>query len=123
MSQPRPGPATPTPGVIPQAEVAAVQARWAINGQDIGLGLYNPFTGEIHISTFDTGGQQIGHDGLQATLGISDADPPRWRGFVFISTGQAQNASGFDIPDGTSPRMRADYYTQVENALRQAGLL
>ncbi len=123
MSQPNPGPTTPTPGTIPQAEVNAVRARWGIKASDIGLGLYNPGTGEIRVSTFDTGGQGIGHEGLQMTLGIPDADRPQWRGFVFNSAGQAMNLSGFNIPDGTPPRMRADHYAQVGDALRRAGLI
>jgi hypothetical protein len=64
----------------------------------------------------------MGHDGLQLTFGIPDADRPQWRGFVFSSAGRATNQSGFNIPDGTAPRMRADYYVQVEDALRRAGL-
>lgn len=45
----------------------------------------------------------MGHDGLQATLRLPDADRARWRGFVFSSGGQAINQSGFNIPDGTPP--------------------
>ena len=122
MSQPNPSSTTPAPGTIPQAEVVAVRAAWSQNSSDIGLGLYNPCTGEIHVGTFDTTGQRLGHDGLQMTLGIPDADRPQWRGFVFTSAGQAINMSGFNAPDGTPPRMRADYYAQVEDALRRAGL-
>jgi hypothetical protein len=72
---------------------------------------------------FDTTGQGIGHDGLQMTLGIPDADRLHWRGFIFNSAGQAMNVSGFNLPDGTPPLMRADYYAQVEDALRRAGLI
>jgi hypothetical protein len=123
MSPPNPSFATPAPGTIPQTEVFAVRASWLHNSSsDIGLGLYNPCTGEIHVGTFDTTGQRLGHDGLQMTLGIPDADRPQWRGFVFTSAGQAINMSGFNAPDGTPPRMRADYYAQVEDALRRAGL-
>jgi hypothetical protein len=85
--------------------------------------LYHSRTGEIHVSTFDTGGQGIGHDGLQITLGIPDTDRPQWRGFAFNSAGQAVNASGFNTPDGTPPAMRADYYAEVEDALSRAGLI
>lgn len=123
MSQPNPGPATPTPGTIPQAEVAVVKTAWGHNPQDLGVGLYNPTTGEIHVGTFDTTGRQIGHDGLQMALRIPDVDRLHWRGFVFTSTGRTFNQSGFNIPDGTPPRMRADFYAQVEDALRRAGLI
>jgi hypothetical protein len=123
MSQPNPGHAAHVPGAVPPPEVAAVRAAWAQNSNDIGLGLYNPGTGEIHVGTFETAGRRMGHDGLQRTFGIPDTDRPQWRGFVFSSAGQATNLSGFNIPDGTAPRMRADYYAQVEDALRRAGLI
>jgi hypothetical protein len=57
------------------------------------------------------------------TFGIPDADRPQWRGFVFTSAGQAMNISGFNVPDGIPPRMRADYYAEVEDALRRSGLI
>jgi hypothetical protein len=60
---PNPVPA-PVPGTISQAEVDALRRAWVQNSNDIGLGLYNPSTGEIHVGTFDTTGQRIGHDGL-----------------------------------------------------------
>lgn len=111
------------PASIPPSDVLAVRAAWAINGNDIGLGLYNIQTGEVRVGTFDTSGQGIGHDGLQLTLGFPDADRPLWRGFVFSSDGRALNLSGFNGTDGTPPRMRADYFAAVEGALRQAGLI
>lgn len=119
---PNPAPA-PAPATIRQAEVDAVRRAWAQNSSDIGLGLYNPFTGEIHVGTFDTTGRRIGHDGLQMTLGIPDSDQPQWRGFIFSSGGQAINNSGFNVPDGTPPRMRVDCFAEVEAALRRAGLI
>lgn len=91
------------PATIPAAEVAAVQAAWVVDRTDLGLGLYNPATGEMHVGTFDTTGQRIGHDGLQMTLGIPDVDRPHCRGFVFTAGGQAINQSGFNLPDGTPP--------------------
>src|SRR5262245_49041090 len=112
-----------TTPVIPQAEILAVRAEWVVNRQDIGLGLYNVQSGEIHVGTFDTTGQRIGHDRLRLTLGFPDADRPQWRGFVFSSSGQAFNRSGFNVPDGSPPRMRADYFAQVEDALKRAGLI
>jgi hypothetical protein len=100
-----------------------VRRAWAQHSTDVGLGLYNPRTGELHVGTFDTTGQRIGHDGLQITLGIPDSDRPHWRGFIFSSGGQVINNSGFNAPDGTPPRMRTDSFAEVEAALRRAGLV
>jgi hypothetical protein len=94
---------------------------WARNSNDIGLGLFNPSTGEIHVGSFDTTGG-TGHDGLQNTLGIPDADRPHWRGFVISSGGQAINSSAFNNPDG-GLRMLLASFAQVEDALRRAGLI
>jgi hypothetical protein len=80
-------------------------------------------TGEIHVRTFDTSGLRIGRDGLQLTLGFPDSDRPRWRGFIFNSTGQAINSSGFNVPDDAPPRMRPDSFALVEAALQRAGLI
>jgi len=113
----------PAPATISQAEVDAVRRAWVQNTSDIGVGLCNPNTGEIHVGTFDTTGQRIGHDGLQMTLGIPDADRPQWRGFIFSSGGQAINNSGFNVADGAAPRMRADSFAAVEAALRHGGLI
>lgn len=81
----------PAPGTISAEEVAAVRVAWAANAGDLGLGLYHPSSGEIHVGTFDTTGRHIGHDGLQMALNIPDADRPQWRGFIFSSGGQAIN--------------------------------
>jgi len=113
----------PKPGTIPQSEVDALRAAWARNRGDAGLGLYNPTTGEIHVGSFDTTGQGIGHDGLQLTLGFSDLDRSQWRGFIIVSDGQAINNSGFNIFDGTPPRMASAFYAEIEDALRRAGLI
>ncbi|MBY0232800.1 MAG: hypothetical protein K2W96_26255 [Gemmataceae bacterium] len=99
-----------------------MKAAMTGNPSDIGLGLYNPSAGEIHIGTFDTTGQRIGHDGLQVSLGIPDEDRPDWRGFVFTSGKQVVNSSGFNVVDGSPPRMRPASFAQVEAALRRAGL-
>ena len=113
VATPGSGPVTPLPGAIPQTEVDAVRAAWLNNDKDIGVGLYNPSTGEMHVGTFNTAGQRMGHDGLQLTLAIDDADRPQWRGFIFLSSGQAMNLSGFNILDGTGHAMRLDYFAQV----------
>src|SRR5580700_9942571 len=119
---PNPTPA-PAPATISTAELDAVKRAWVQNSSDIGVGLYNPSSGEIHVGTFDTTGQRIGHDGLQMTVGIPDSDRHQWRGFIFSSGGQAINNSGFNAPDGTSPRMRADSFAEVRVALQRVGLV
>jgi hypothetical protein len=101
--------------------VDALQRAWARNPNDLGLGLYNPSTGEIHVGSYDTT-ESIGHDGLQNALGIPDADRPKWRGFIVSSGGQVVNNSAFNNPDG-GVRMLPDYFAQVEDALRRAGLI
>jgi hypothetical protein len=108
-------------GIIPQAEVDALRLAWARNPNDLGLGLFNPSTGAIHVGSFDMTGR-IGHDGLQNMLGIPDADRPHWRGFVVSSGGLAINNSAFNNPDG-GVRMLPASFAQVEEALRQAGLI
>jgi hypothetical protein len=70
------------PATVPQAEIAALRMAWAKDPQDLGLGMYRPSTGEIHIASYDETGR-TGHDGLQHFLGIPDAERPEWRGFIF----------------------------------------
>ena len=108
-------------GTIPQPEVDALRKAWARDPNDIGLGLYNPSTGEIHVGSYDTTGS-IGHDGLQNVLGIPDADRPRWRGFIVSSDGQVINNSAFNNPEG-GVQMLPAHFADVEAALRRAGLI
>jgi hypothetical protein len=112
----------PAPATIPQVEVDDVRRQLAQEPNDLGIGLYNAGTGEIHIGTYDATGQ-CGHDGLQALLGIADGERSMWRGFIFRLGGPAINNSGFNIQDGSPPRMAEVYFDQVEAALRNAGLL
>jgi hypothetical protein len=56
---------TPTPGTTSQSEIDQVRGAWAQDTQEVGLGLYNPFTGEIHVGTFDTTGQRMGQKSNQ----------------------------------------------------------
>jgi hypothetical protein len=117
----QPGACPAVPGTIPQSEVDALRTAWARNPNDLGLGHFNPSTGEIHVGSYDTTGR-IGHDGLQNALGIPDTDRPNWRGFVISSGGQAINNSAFNNPDG-GVRMLPASFAQVEDALRRAGLI
>jgi hypothetical protein len=98
-----------------------LRLAWGKDPTDIGLGLYNPSTGEIHVSSYDASGQ-MGHDGLQQMLGIPDAARPNWRGFLLTSGGQAVNTSSFNNPDG-GLQMRQDFFAEVLDALRRAGLI
>jgi hypothetical protein len=100
--------------------VAAIQAAFASNPRDIGVGLYNPKTGEICIGSFDQVTQGGGHQGLADALGITDNS--EWRGFVISSDGSFNPASHFNRCDG-SPRMKPDLANLVEQTLRQAGLV
>src|SRR4029453_3710425 len=61
----------PKPATVLHQEVDALRAAWARNPRDLGLGLYNPGTGEIHIGSFDETGR-TGHDGLANLLGITN---------------------------------------------------
>lgn len=74
---------------IPQADVNLVRVRFAADPQDVGIGLYNPSTGEIRLSTVDAAG---GHAGLAHSLAIPhDRD---WRGFSFDLVGQTLKTAG-----------------------------
>ena len=106
--------------MIPSADVADLRFAFRSNPQDIGVGLYNPFTGEIRIGSFDlvTGGQ--GHQGLADRLGITKNI--EWRGFLVSSDGRFLPTSHFNLVDGalTMTQPHADF---VRQELRQAGLL
>jgi hypothetical protein len=100
-----------------------LNAAWAKKPSDFGVGLINIRTGEIHVGSFDTQAQGIGHDGLQMTLGFPDAERPLWRGFGISSTKQPLNGSYFNHIDGTPPKMHPAYWAAVVDALQRAGLL
>ena len=53
---------TPAPaGSIPQGEIDEVKSHWQINPGDLGMGIYNIDTGEMHVSTM---GEVGGHPTL-----------------------------------------------------------
>ena len=109
----------PQPAIVPVPEIAALRAAWARNPRDLGVGLYNPGTGEIHIGSFDdTGG--VGHDGLAKLLGITNE--AEWRGFTVCPNGDWYPISHFNLPDG-SLYMAPDAAAEVEQALRYAALI
>src|SRR5262245_35102746 len=117
---PSPPSGPPAPGTIPPGDVAGLRAAWAINPQDIGLGLYHPSTGEVRLGSFDTTGGQ-GHQGLADVVGITANQ--EWRGFIVSSAGQLIPTSHFNLVDGGKLAMRPDLAAVVEHALRQAGLV
>jgi hypothetical protein len=96
----------------------ANSTRWQQEPGDIGLGVYNPSTGEIHVGSFDAYG---GHDLFLQNLGITDAAP--WRGFVVGSNGQASNNSGLNVGLGYGQGMSPTDYQHVVDELRQGGLI
>jgi hypothetical protein len=107
-------------GMIPLADVIELQKAFRANPRDIGVGLYNPTTGDIRLGSFDlvTGGQ--GHQGLADRLGITDNG--EWRGFLVSSNGKFIPTSHFNLVDGRL-MMRYDHAGFVEQELRQVGLL
>jgi len=80
---------------IPRSEVDALRARWITDSNDLGLGVYNPTTSEIHVGNFDSHG---GHDLFLQNLGVTDHND--WRGFVVVSDGQVINNSGLNVGSG-----------------------
>lgn len=106
--------------MIPPGDVADLQAAFAANPQDLGVGLYNPTTGEIRLGSFDIRTLGQGHQGLANVLGIRDNG--EWRGFVLSSDGKCAPTSHFNLVDGAMT-MKPDHEAQVRQELRQAGLL
>jgi hypothetical protein len=106
--------------MIPPGDIADLQAAFQANARDIGVGLYNPSTGEIRLGSFDlvTGGQ--GHQGLADALGITDNGS--WRGFIVTSDGRFSPTSHFNLVDG-GLMMKVDYQAAVRQDLQQGGLL
>src|SRR5262249_1824958 len=109
----------PKPATILPDEVDKLRKAWARNSLDLGLGLYKPSSGEIHIGSYDDTGQ-LGHDGLAALLAITD--DAEWRGFAVWPDGAWLPVSRFNQPDG-GLRMAPDSAAEVEQALRRAGLI
>lgn len=100
----------------PAPEVDALRRAFALNGNDLGIGLYNPTTGEMHLASFD----QVapgGHADLAQQLGLRSSE---WRGFVVDATGQFAPVSHLN---GPGMQMPVDMAEAVESVLRQVGLL
>ncbi len=106
--------------MIPPADVADLQAAFQANPADLGVGLYNPSTGEIRLGSFDLVTQGQGHQGLADALGITNN--PDWRGFIVTSIGQFLPTSHFNLIDGAMT-MNPVHEGHVRQELLQAGLL
>lgn len=106
-------------GII-TAELTALKTEFRKNPKDIGVGLYNPMTGEIHLGSFDIVTKRRGHQGLATVHGITNNS--EWRGFMVTSAGQLIPNSHFNLPDG-SAGMNPMLVAQLEIELRQAGVI
>jgi hypothetical protein len=106
--------------MIPPRDILDLQDAFHSNSRDIGVGLYNPSTGEIRLGSFDlvTGGQ--GHQGLADVLGI--ADNTDWRGSLVFSDNKFLPTSHFNLVDGTLT-MKAAHESFVRQELRREGFL
>ena len=106
--------------MTPASDIADLQAAFLANSMDLGVGLYNPSTGEIRLGSFDLVTQGQGHQGLADALGISNG--AQWRGFVISSDGRFAPTSHFNIVDG-GLALRSDYEDHVRAELLHAGLI
>jgi hypothetical protein len=106
--------------MIPAGDIADLQAAFQANPADLGVGLYNPFTGEIRLGSFDMVTQRQGHQGLADALHITNNED--WRGFLVSSGGKLLPVSHFNLVDGALT-MKPDHEALVRQKLRQAGLL
>jgi hypothetical protein len=104
---------------ISQAEVDALRAAWGANPQDIGVGVYNPQTGETHIMSMQNTGN-IGHDGVIQALGLTASE---WMGYIVTSDGTFWPQSGLNVPWTSTHQMPANAAAAVQQALRAAGLI
>lgn len=106
--------------MIPPGDIAALRAAFQANPSDLGVGLYNPITGEARLGSFDSVTQRQGHQGLADALGI--VNNAEWRGFIVRSDGQFLPMSHFNNVDG-SVNLLPIHETAVRQLLRQAGLI
>ena len=106
--------------MIPPRDVADLKADFRTNPQDVGVGLYNPSTGEIRLGSFDRVTQQQGHQGLADALGITKNSD--WRGFLVSTDGKFHPMSHFNLLDG-SLMLKPSHEIDVRKELQQAGLL
>ena len=106
--------------MIAGTEVIDLQQAFRANPLDLGVGLYNPSTGEMHVGSYDTIGDGQGHQGLADALGITNNG--EWRGFMIFSRGQFLPTSHFNVVDGSSRMKQADEEV-VRREFERTGLL
>jgi hypothetical protein len=110
--------------IIKQAQVANLQKAFQADVTDLGVGLYNPSTGEIQLASFDeldSAGFGQGHQALADFLGITDTS--QWQGFTLDANGGFAPISHFNRSfSGTMAMPPADEATVLQ-ALQQAGLV
>ena len=106
--------------MIPPDDIARLQAAFAANPQDLGVGLYNPSTGDIRVGSFDRVTQGQGHQGLAIVVGI--ANNSDWRGFLVRANGILLPVSHFNLVDG-SLSLLPGHEAQVRQVLKLVGLL
>lgn len=109
---------------LDQGQVTALLNALQADPTDLGVGLYNPSTGQIHLGSFDqlsNAGFAQGHQGLADFLGITDTT--RLQGFVVDANGRFAPMSHFNQPHTGSMAMPPADALRVEQALRQAGLV
>ncbi|MCI0463316.1 MAG: hypothetical protein L0Z62_40735, partial [Gemmataceae bacterium] len=103
------------PREINQHQASELLHAFRMKPNDLGVGLYNPTTGQIHLASMDrvaTGG----HGHLTQILNLRDSE---WRGFVIGARGEFFPTSHLN-PGG---RMPAEMAERVAGLLRQAGLV
>lgn len=106
--------------MIDGTEVIDLRQAFRANPLDLGVGLYNPSTGEMHVGSYDKKCARQGHQGLADALGITNNR--EWRGFTVSSGGRFLSQSHFDVIDGTSRMKQADEEV-VRRELERSGLL
>lgn len=106
--------------MIPPDDVAKLRAAFAANPNDLGVGLFNPTTGEVRLGSFDRVTDGKGHQGLADALGI--VDNRDWRGFIVEAGGRFLPRSHFNAIDGSAVLLD-ECQTRVREALTDAGLL
>lgn len=106
--------------MIPAGDIADLRDAFRVNPHDIGIGLYNPTTGEIRLGSFDAVSNRQGHQGLADAVGIADNDD--WRGFIVGADKRLIPVSHFNLVDGALT-MRPDHEAALRQELRQAGLI
>lgn len=106
--------------VIPASDVDDLKTALQANPADLGVGLYNPSTGEIRVGSFDTVTGRQGHQGLVEALGITNAI--EWRGFLVTADGKCVTTSHLNLADG-SLTMKPTYEATIRAALTLSGLV